>query len=201
MTELATVAVPTEPSLGALVRRAVGGDQRAGRTLFDDYSPSVMGYCVLATNGDREAARDLTQDIFVRVFRGLPNLREPDAFEGWLWTIARREAQSRGTSRSRYAEVLGEFELDHEVVYADDDKAGREQRIAAVRRVLEEHDDERVRSIALLKYTEPEHTTREIAAKLGIPHGTVTVTLMRFRERVQARLLRALESLELDPVP
>jgi DNA-directed RNA polymerase specialized sigma24 family protein len=44
----------------------------------------------------------------------------------------------------------------------------------------------------LLKCGEPEHTTREIAARLGVPHGTVTSRLVRFRAAIKRELLRAM---------
>ena len=55
-----------------------------------------------------------------------------------------------------------------------------------------------VHQIAMLKYREPEHTTRQIAEQLGIPHGTVTVKLMRFRAAVRREL--ACELLDAEEV-
>jgi RNA polymerase sigma-70 factor (ECF subfamily) len=194
-------AVPDDApvDLADLVRRAAQDDAQAARTLFDQYHPRVFGYCVLSTDGDRDAARDVAQEVFIKAFRNLDSLRDPAAFGGWLWTIVHRECSRRGKRRSRYAEVLGLFDLDRDVMIASENKAERELRIACVRRVLEGIEDERLREIVTLKYTEPEHTAREIAEKLGIPRGTVTVKLMRFRDAIEDRLLRELRRLDLEP--
>ena len=52
------------------------------------------------------------------------------------------------------------------------------------------------RECVLAHYTRGERT-REIAARLKVPHGTVTVTLMRFRESLKKRLAEALARGEL----
>ena len=74
----------------------------------------------------------------------------------------------------------------------DEDKSERELRIAIVQRVLATVRNPVVQAIAKLKYCEPEHTTHQISELLGIPHGTVCVTLMRFRAAVRCELLAAL---------
>jgi len=61
-----------------------------------------------------------------------------------------------------------------------------------VRRVLAHVADKRLREIVQLKYGDREHTTRQIAEKLSIPHGTVTVKLMRFRATIRRDLCREL---------
>ena len=61
-----------------------------------------------------------------------------------------------------------------------------------VQQILEGVPDPTLKQIVTLKYGEPEHTTREISASLGIPHGTVTVKLMRFRDAVKRELCRRL---------
>ena len=84
------------------------------------------------------------------------------------------------------------FLLEHDVHLESPDTVERTQRDEVVRRALESIEGEPMRSIALLKYTDPEHTTRQIAEKLGIPHGTVTVTLVRFRKKFKAHLIELL---------
>jgi len=195
------VSRPDELDVAELVARAARADERAARALFDRYHPRVMGYCVLSTDGDRDAARDLAQEVFIKVFRNLESLREPERFSAWLWTIVHRQCATRGSARSRYGEILQLFDLDREVIRSSEDKRERERRIACVQAVLADLDDDDLKQIVTMKYTEPEHTTREISAKLGIPHGTVTVKLMRFRKAIKRRLLRALEDLDLEPLP
>ena len=176
------------------VRAAQGGDQAAARALFERLQRPVMAYCLVATKGDRDAALDLVQETFSRAFKGLSTLSDPEAFRGWVFTIASNLARNRGADESRRAQVLEGFALEtaHESGSAEE-PALREERIAKVRKLVEAVEDERVRTIARFHYVDG-HKTRDIASRLGIPHGTVTVKLMRFRDRMKRDLCAAVVS-------
>lgn len=151
-----------------------------------------MGYCLLSAKGDRERAMDLCQETFARAFRSITGLTEPERFQGWLFTIAANVCRTRGEQEHRRQQALDALALEREADLPQDDKRSRERRIALVQRLLAGVQDEKLRQIVTLKYGEPEHTTREIAAKLDVPHGTVTVKLMRFRDAVKRDLCRML---------
>lgn len=181
-------------SSAELVRRARNGDESSARELFDRYRKPVLGHCMVSTDGDRDAAKDLLQESFAKVFDHLDDLENPDQFSSWLWTIVRRACADRGSQRSRHREVLERFAFERDVFEegAGADKELRERRIACVQRILDDVDDEQLEAIVKMKYTPPEHTTREIAEELDMPHGTVTVKLMRFRESIEDELTEAL---------
>jgi RNA polymerase sigma-70 factor (ECF subfamily) len=63
--------------------------------------------------GNREAAEDLTQETFVRAYRGLANLRDDTKLSTWLFGIAKNVARESLRSRARTNEHL---DLDHETV-------------------------------------------------------------------------------------
>lgn len=178
--------------LAVLVPRAARGDERAARALFAHHHRRVMAYCVLSADGDRDRAQDLAQEAFARAFDRLETLREPSRFGPWLMRITASICARRGAHNTRYQDALEAFRLEQGVVIDPDDKVERERRIARVRAVLSEIPDPTLRQIVTLKYTDPEHTTRQIAARLSIPHGTVTVKLMRFRAAIKRKLLTAL---------
>ncbi len=74
----------------ALVERAKAGDGGAFGELYEKLSPEIYRYLLRHVGGKREAAEDLTEEVFVKVlerlhsyqFRGLP-------FSAWLYRIAR----------------------------------------------------------------------------------------------------------------
>ena len=179
-----------------LVEAARGGDRGAHRALFDRFQRPLMGYCMLSTNGDRELAMDLTQETFSKAFLNLDRLDDAERFKGWLFTIAANVCRTQGAKTIRQQQLHQHLALAMDVEPVGEDKRARELRIAAVQDVLESIEDEKLKSIVTLKYTEPEHTTRQIAEKLGIPHGTVTVTLSRFRARMKGRFVAALLEVE-----
>jgi DNA-directed RNA polymerase specialized sigma24 family protein len=75
-------------------------------------------------------------------------------------------------------------------------KQGREARAQVVLDAIERVGDELTKTVARLKYTDPEHTVRQISEKLGVPQGTVSVTLMRFRAQVKRVLVHAVMGLD-----
>ncbi len=82
-----------------IVERARRGDHQAFEAIFEEYGPAVGGYLYRLLN-DREAARDLSQETFLKVYKGLPKLRlEINEVEGrefnlsaWIFTIAHHNA-------------------------------------------------------------------------------------------------------------
>ena len=62
------------------------GDRRAQKELYDTYSRKMMGVCLRYVD-DRETARDLLQEGFVKVFTGLDSYAGSGSFEGWMRRI------------------------------------------------------------------------------------------------------------------
>jgi RNA polymerase sigma-70 factor (ECF subfamily) len=174
-----------------LVRSAARGNRAAQHALFDQHQQGVMGYCLLACNGDRERALELTQETFLRALSSLQQLQEWGHFRSWLFSIAANLCRGRGAQEARRRELLAAAQLSLDVSPANDEPQQREAQIALVQRLLSRIEDPGVRAVVSLKYGEPEHTTREIAARLDLPHGTVTSRLVRFRAAIKRELLRA----------
>ncbi|MDP4084989.1 MAG: sigma-70 family RNA polymerase sigma factor [Bacillota bacterium] len=59
--------------------------------LFHDYSTLIYRFLVLMVNS-REEAEDLTQEVFIRAYKGLPNFKGESSYKTWLYTIARNIA-------------------------------------------------------------------------------------------------------------
>ncbi|PWW14475.1 MULTISPECIES: RNA polymerase sigma factor [Pseudidiomarina] len=72
-----------QPVSVTLVQAAQRGQNTAQRQLFEQFQRPVLqtlfGLC-----HDREQAKDWAQEVFLQAFAKLPQLREPQAFGGWL---------------------------------------------------------------------------------------------------------------------
>jgi RNA polymerase sigma-70 factor, ECF subfamily len=187
---ISTALLETDES--DLVRSAARGDRAAQHALFERHHRGVFGYCLLACDGDRERALELTQETFLRTLSSLQQLEESARFRSWLFSIAANLCRNRVAQEARRRELLAAAQLGLDAVPSDDEPEERETRIALVQRLLSRVEDPGVRAVVSLKYGEPEHTTREIAARLGLPHGTVTSRLVRFRAAIKRELLRAM---------
>ncbi|MEN9206840.1 MAG: sigma-70 family RNA polymerase sigma factor [Gloeomargarita sp. GMQP_bins_120] len=75
----------------ALVQRCQQGDPEGFRWLYRRFHPRVRGTLYRLCGG--EALDDLTQEVFMRVWRGLPRLRQATLFNTWLYRITLNVAQ------------------------------------------------------------------------------------------------------------
>jgi RNA polymerase sigma-70 factor (ECF subfamily) len=84
----ATETSQAVPSVDAgMVSRAKDGDRDAFATLFDLHKRKVYSLCLRMT-GDVVEAEDLTQDVFIQVFRKIATFRGDSSFSTWLYRVA-----------------------------------------------------------------------------------------------------------------
>jgi RNA polymerase sigma-70 factor (ECF subfamily) len=81
-------------SEAALIERCLAGDEAAHATLVFEHHRLVLG---LATHllGDREEALDLSQEVFLRVFRTLHRFRGQSALRTWIFRIVVNQVRNR----------------------------------------------------------------------------------------------------------
>ena len=76
-----------QPDLGVL-RKAQRGDERAFSIILRTYEQPVYNY-VLRLTGDRSLSEDLTQEVFLRVYQGLPGFSLRSKFTTWLFQVTK----------------------------------------------------------------------------------------------------------------
>ncbi len=157
------------------------GDRVAFARLVDRWHARLLRHAYHYTQ-DGEAARDVAQESWIAVVRGLRSLEDPARFRAWVLRIVankardwiRRERARR--SATRRAEVV-----------ATGDEPNREaDAMQRVRAGLTELNP-RQRLILTWFYLE-EMSVREIADALSIPVGTVKSRLFHARNALRARL-------------
>ena len=101
-----------QPELFVL-RQAQRGSERAFAELVRTYETPVFNY-VLRLVGDRSLAEDLTQEVFLRVFQGLPNFSLRCRFTTWLFQVTKNRVldELRAVERRPRAVVALVFVLD-----------------------------------------------------------------------------------------
>ena len=75
-------SVPVE-----VVKRDVSGDRDAFELLIDRYQRDIFRMIYYRTLS-RMDAEDITQDVFIKAYRGISSLNDPDMFRSWLYRIA-----------------------------------------------------------------------------------------------------------------
>jgi RNA polymerase sigma-70 factor (ECF subfamily) len=164
-----------------LVLRAQAGDHQAFERLAAANARRLHGVAVLIVR-DPDAARDAVQETLIEVWRSLPTLREPDAFEGWLQRILVRACHRAVNDRRRRVVEVPGLEIDAPVPSGERDVDDRDQIERAFRRLSLEQ-----RTVLVLHH----HLglpLAESAAVLGIPVGTMKSRLNRATDALRAAI-------------
>ena len=69
-----------------LIEEVKKGDPRAFETLYHEYKQIVYGLCLRVTK-DAADAEDITQEVFLQVYRTVSGLRNDAAFKSWLYSV------------------------------------------------------------------------------------------------------------------
>jgi RNA polymerase sigma-70 factor, ECF subfamily len=196
-------ALTLQPEEAALVAELRAGSEDAFAWLIARFHQPI--YSLLArTVHDRADAADLTQEVFVKVFRGIGNFHGQSSLRTWIYRIALHEAsnQRRWWMRHRQQEVPIEQELTGgesgtpvllKEMLADPGESPFE---------MAAHEETRARvEAALKKVPEPFRSTlilrdiegfvyEEVAEIQGVNLGTVKSRLVRGRACLKSLLLK-----------
>jgi len=94
-----------EPSDESLMTAHVGGDTSAFTELVQRHAGAVLGY-LRKMNGDYQAAEDLCQETFMRIFQRAGEFRAGSAFRSWLYAIATNLAIDAMRKKARMTKAL-----------------------------------------------------------------------------------------------
>jgi RNA polymerase sigma-70 factor, ECF subfamily len=174
-----------QPDLGVL-RKAQRGDERAFSLIVRAYETPVFNY-VLRLVGDRTLAEDLTQEVFLRVFQGLPGFSLRSKFTTWLFQVTKNRVLDELRANERRPRSVCAVE-DAPQIEVLDQPMERLEAIDALWRAVEALNVDLkmallLRDVVGLAYT-------EIADALEITLATVKWRIYKAREEVQLALAR-----------
>jgi len=133
---------------------------------------------------DREAAEDVTQEVFIKVWRALPGFDGRASMSTWIYTIARNASLSALRAR-RQQSSLSDPEVMQAVESLDPvPSADAMVDRAAILRLVDQLPTKQ-RQVIMLFYMQAQ-SHEEVATMLGMPVGTVKTLLHRARARLQA---------------
>jgi RNA polymerase sigma-70 factor, ECF subfamily len=181
----------SQPDLDVL-RKAQRGDEHAFRLIVNAYETPVYNY-VLRMVGDRALAEDLSQEIFLRIYQGLPGFSLRCRFTTWLFQVAKNRVLDELRARERKPQSSLTLD-DLPPLEALDAPPERVETIDAVWRAVAALNPDLkmallLRDVVGLSYT-------EISDSLEITLATVKWRIFKAREEVQLALVR--EGVALD---
>jgi RNA polymerase sigma-70 factor, ECF subfamily len=190
-------ALPTDAELVARALRPGAAGREAEEELYRRHRTAVHRLAATFTELDADEVDDVVQEAFVRAFRALGGLKDPERFCAWLFTIARNRARSYLTSRATHLrasdDAVREARLLEDSVPAASEKLEREAELRAVREVIDGLREGPEKETVRLFYLEGTLSARQIAERMGVGKSAVTMRLERFRARVRRELCEKLQ--------
>ncbi|MGO9097267.1 MAG: RNA polymerase sigma factor [Bryobacteraceae bacterium] len=153
--------------------------------LVEEYGTKIfrLAYSML---GDRAAAEDLAQEVFLRIWKGLPGYRREASLSSWVFAIARNTCLShrrREASRRAASLDVAAVRAEAESLHARSDGHGAALEMwDLLGRIPEKH-----RRPLMLFYME-DRSYEQVAMILDLPMGTVKTYLHRGKKELGALL-------------
>jgi RNA polymerase sigma-70 factor (ECF subfamily) len=163
----------------------------------------ILKFCVYTLGGNRGAAEDCTQDIFLILYENMTRLRDYDKIGGWLYktagNISKQYAASLRKERNRFAASTLAFEAgDGETPSGSIDSiAARDNMKSEEKQIAEEKalalaaaeigkrltpKDEQILRLAFRE----KHPLKEVAVRLGISLSAAKSRTSRLRQKISA---------------
>ena len=176
-----------------LVATAAAGIEGSFEELVRRYQRPISSY-VYRMVGDYEAALDLTQEIFIKVYGSLARYRSEFKFSTWLYKIAHNSAvdhlrRNAGRERSLFTGIEGdqyELPIESSSLSPEQESERRERRVEiemVVRSLPAAY-----RELIALRHSQ-DLTYEEIVEVTGLPLGTVKNRLFRAREMMRQQFV------------
>lgn len=173
-----------------LVKRAKSGDEQAFEEIVKLYEKAVYNSALYIAK-NRDDALDISQDVFLKLWRTLPSFRGDASLKTWIATLTRTCAIDYIRSRNqKQTSSLTDDDSGNEVDVADEDISSnpekafeREEKISAVRKAVASLPGPIRETLILREFHNLSYT--EIASIQKISEGTVKSRISRGREQLK----------------
>lgn len=164
-----------------IIEKAVRGDADALKMLVNNHKDMAFNLA-LSMVKNRELAKDITQDSFLKVLENLHKFRNASRFSTWLYRIVYNQSLQAIKAENAFHRAGEEILTSHP---SDDVQPGERDYDPLYRSIQQL--DEKERSIIALFYL-AEKSLKEIRWITGIKIATIKVTLHRARKKLYHKL-------------
>jgi RNA polymerase sigma-70 factor (ECF subfamily) len=181
-------AVMTDDDMqGGLIEACQRGDREAFRLFFETYKDRVYSIALYFFSGDADSAKDITQDVFVKLMSRAWQFRSDAEFTTWLYRLVANACMDEQRRRRRFV-LLGEgVEVSDMVETKTQEHDYIQLEVADSVKAAVAKLKPKLRMAILLKYFE-DLSYDEMAQALGCSPGTVASRLNRAHKILARRL-------------
>jgi len=177
-----------EHSDAELVQMVIAGDKNAYGRLYDRYAPLVRAICYDRT-GNLADAQDLAQDVFLRAYERLGQMRDPECFGAWIVSAARHCCGEWGRRKSRQQRRDAERAGIEPATATPSERVRPEELRAMIARLPEKE------RLALHVFYLNGQSADEACRIVGLSRSGFYRALERAREQLRTLLERELENI------
>jgi RNA polymerase sigma-70 factor (ECF subfamily) len=171
-----------------VIEACQAGDREAFRLLFETYKDRVFSMAVYSFGGDETAAKDVSQQIFLKLMTSIGQFRGDSAFTTWLYRIVVNACTDEQRKRRRFIPIGESIPMSKIEERGPQEKHYAKLEIAdSVKAAICELKP-KLRLPILLKYVE-DLSYEEIATVLGCSKGTVASRLNRGHQALARKLV------------
>lgn len=166
-----------------LIRGCKKGKRKAQQALYEEFAPNVMGVC-LRYAPTRMEADDIFQEAFVKIYRNIAKVREPEALPGWIRRLAANTAIDYYHKAKKHLNHLDTEDLQEQDTGYDDviTQLSTQELLAHIRQLPDGY------RLVFNMYVIEGYSHREIAEQLQISEGTSKSQLARGKAWLRTRL-------------
>jgi RNA polymerase sigma-70 factor, ECF subfamily len=179
-----------------IISQVLEGDRNAFRLLVEKYQSMVFRTCMGFVH-QSDDADDLTQEVFIQAYQGLPKFKRESSFSTWLYRIAVNASLNKVRKRSgniflqRFESFFGgEKQKTLEIPIPENENPEniivREEYRQWVQAALDKLPDNQRVAIILSKYDDL--SQKEIARIMNITEGAVEALIQRAKENLRKNL-------------
>src|SRR3954470_12990188 len=165
------------------IQRAISGDEGALRALWSRHAPHIDAVVRRLVGGDLDLAADIAQEVWIQIFRALPQYRGDSQFGTWAHRIAVNRTLNALRKTRRLAKIESEGEEDSASVEPDTERSFV---LASIENAASKLSPG-ARAVFLLHDVEG-YTHEEIAERLGITSGGSKSQLFKARAKLRTLL-------------
>jgi RNA polymerase sigma-70 factor (ECF subfamily) len=171
------------------IQRAIQGDEAAMRALWTRHAPHIDAVVRRLVGNDLDLAADIAQEVWIQIFRALPQYRGDSQFGTWAHRIAVNRTLNALRKTRRLAKIETTVEEDSAMVDVDPDRSLMMQTIETAATKLSPG----ARAVFMLHDVEG-FTHEEIAERLGITSGGSKSQLFKARAKLRTLLAHLVDT-------
>lgn len=168
-----------------LAAAARAGDRRALRLLVRRWNPKLLRHAARLT-GDADLARDMAQEAWEQIVRGLQRLDDTSAFAAWAYRITTRRCARAIRRLVKQRRLQSELEAEPPLPPPQDKTAEQADEVRLV--LAAAHALPGAQRAALALHYLEEMNVADIAIALDTPPGTIKTRLMHARRKIRDSL-------------